>query len=120
MLLTSEVGSRRRMAVRSRGSNPFAALLSPSQVHSGAYFLSTRFSPQLDPSAVLGVSPTATLQEIRDAYRAKAKKYHPDAGGDEWAFQIINKSYELLSVARVVIASNREEARPRPSPAAPQ
>ena len=82
--------------------------------------MSTRFSPQLDPSAVLGVSPTASLQEIRDAYRAKAKKYHPDAGGDEWAFQIINKSYELLSVARVVIASNREEFRSSPSPTTSQ
>ena len=86
---------------------------------SGAFVLSTRFSPQLDPATVLGVAPTAALEEIRDAYRAKAKKYHPDAGGDEWAFQILAKAYELMSVARVVMASNREETRPRSTNATP-
>ena len=31
-----------------------------------------------NPYEVLGISPTATNEEVRDAYRALAKKYHPD------------------------------------------
>lgn len=33
----------------------------------------------MDPYKVLGVSPNATDDEVRAAYRALAKKYHPDA-----------------------------------------
>ena len=31
-----------------------------------------------DPYKVLGVSPTATDEQVKEAYRALAKKYHPD------------------------------------------
>ena len=31
-----------------------------------------------DPYKVLGVSPNATEEQIKDAYRALARKYHPD------------------------------------------
>jgi hypothetical protein len=50
----------------------------------------------LDPRIVLGVSPTATLDEVDEAYRAKSKKHHPDLGGDEWAFHMVTRAYEVL------------------------
>lgn len=71
----------------------------------------------IDPYIVLGVSREATLQEIRDAYRVKAKRYHPDAGGEEWAFRVIVQAFELLSTARVVRATRQEQpVAPRVAP----
>jgi DnaJ domain len=50
----------------------------------------------LDPRTILGVGPTATAEEIHEAYRAKSKKHHPDMGGDEWAFRMVSRAYEVL------------------------
>jgi hypothetical protein len=57
---------------------------------------------QFDPNAILGISQGATLREIRDAYHQKSLKHHPDKGGDDWAFRMITRAYEILSTARVV------------------
>ncbi|MFM7549701.1 MAG: J domain-containing protein [Cyanobacteriota bacterium] len=64
----------------------------------------------LDPYAVLGVKPGATVTEIKAAYRALVKLHHPDAGGDEERIVALNAAWEVL----------REQARPGASaPAAP-
>lgn len=46
---------------------------------------------------LLGVSPTATVDEIKKSYRNKARKMHPDKGGDPEKFKKINEAYEVLS-----------------------
>ena len=78
------------------------------------------FSFELDPKQVLGVGAEATLDEIRAAYREKAKRYHPDKGGEDWTFRVLSQAYEMLSTARVARASSRETAsqaaRPQPQP----
>ena len=45
----------------------------------------------------LGVSKDATADEIKKAFRKKARENHPDAGGDEEKFKDINEAYEVLS-----------------------
>jgi hypothetical protein len=57
---------------------------------------------EIDPRDVLGVNSESSLAEIHEAFRAKSKKHHPDVGGDEWAFRVVTRSYEILSSQRVM------------------
>ncbi|MDO8263126.1 MAG: DnaJ domain-containing protein [Gallionella sp.] len=49
---------------------------------------------------ILGVSPNATAEEIKKAYRSLAMRHHPDRNahsGSEIRFNAIKTAYELLS-----------------------
>jgi len=46
---------------------------------------------------ILGVSKSATPEEIKKAYRKQASAWHPDKGGDTARFQEIQAAYDVLS-----------------------
>src|SRR6056300_1413358 len=50
----------------------------------------------MDYYDILGVSRTATDQELRKAYKTKSMKHHPDRGGSEDEFKKINEAYTTL------------------------
>jgi molecular chaperone DnaJ len=51
-----------------------------------------------DPYTTLGVSKSASADEIKKAYRKLAHQYHPDKkGGNEAKFKEINEAYQILS-----------------------
>ena len=56
-----------------------------------------------DPYSVLGLTPDASDEEVKRAYRALAKKYHPDTNpGEETAaekFKEASDAYAVLSDA---------------------
>lgn len=46
---------------------------------------------------ILGVSKSASVDEIKRAYKKLAIKHHPDKGGDEEVFKKISNAYSILS-----------------------
>ena len=71
---------------------------------------------------ILGVDPTATPQQIKDAYRRLAMKYHPDRWAhatDEVrraftaAFQQVQEAYDCL------IGAQQAKRKPEPKPQDP-
>jgi curved DNA-binding protein len=54
-------------------------------------------SDTVDLYGILGLTIDATKSEIKKKYRELAKKYHPDKGGNENLYELITRSYNILS-----------------------
>ena len=54
----------------------------------------------IDLYQLLGLKRAATREEVRKAYRRKAKSSHPDSGGSEEAFNALTAAHDVLADAR--------------------
>ncbi len=53
--------------------------------------------PLADAYAVLGLSPTASLEEVKKRYRTLANVFHPDRpGGYKEAMVLLNNAYDRI------------------------
>ncbi len=63
-----------------------------------------------DPYKVLGVSPNATDEQIKDAYRALARKYHPDNFVDNPLSDLAGEKMQEINEAYDEIMRQRRNA----------
>lgn len=66
-----------------------------------------------DPYRVLGIEPEAGLEEIRRAFREKARRLHPDVGGEQERFLELKRSYEYLCARHQPSTLKLVSERPR-------
>jgi curved DNA-binding protein CbpA len=77
---------------------PRPTLYSPRLQYMPYTFSRRVFSNSKDPWQLLGVSPSASEEEIKKAYRERAMKYHPDRpNGDEEKFKEISAAYDQIT-----------------------
>jgi hypothetical protein len=71
----------------------------------------------MDPYAVLGLPEDATPEKVASAYRALAKRWHPDRGGGAeaaWRMAEINGAYDLLRAESWMQVHERTATAKRP------
>ncbi|MBJ7331360.1 MAG: J domain-containing protein [Solirubrobacteraceae bacterium] len=68
-----------------------------------------------DVYAVLGTDRTADDAELRRAYRSAARVIHPDAGGTEGAFRILQAAWEEVRTPECRAAYDAGGRRGRPA-----
>lgn len=80
-----------------------------------------RSEPQVDePFARLGLSGTATADDVRQARNRLAKTEHPDLGGSHAAMQVVNDAAAAaLAAIEARNAATPVPSAPRPAPPVP-
>ncbi|MFB6135184.1 MAG: J domain-containing protein [Halobacteriaceae archaeon] len=81
--------SRRRARTRAASAGPRGASRPPPPRRE-------RGLSREEAAGVLGVTPDASPEAVRRAYRERVKEVHPDRGGDEDDFERVRDAYERL------------------------
>ena len=50
----------------------------------------------IDPYAVLGLPRSASLEDVKKRYKRLAMIYHPDTGGTDEGFKLIDQAYQQI------------------------
>lgn len=50
----------------------------------------------INPYQILNIPTTATLEEVKEAYRQLATKHHPDKGGNPETFKIVKAAFKMI------------------------
>ena len=53
-------------------------------------------SKEYDPYQILGIPENSDIIEIKKSYKELCMVHHPDKGGNEELFSIINKAYRTI------------------------
>ncbi len=63
----------------------------------------------MDPYKILGISPTATDEEVKKAYRKLSKKYHPDANiNNEHQAEYTQKFIEIQNAYKTIMDGRKK------------
>jgi len=92
------VRAQRRLAPPNPEYPPIGSGVGGTGTHDGP--TSNRAGSEPDPYEVLGIRPDAPLDVAEAAYRARAKKAHPDAGGRDDEMRELNAAIESIRAKR--------------------
>lgn len=68
----------------------------PSRAARPATAASQERARPVDPYALLGVDATASLDDLKVAFRKKALEHHPDHGGEPELFMAVKRAYDAV------------------------
>ena len=65
-----------------------------------------------NPWDILGIEQSASLEDVKAAYKRLALKYHPDKGGSESDFTRIQTAYEVLKERKHIPILSKPKENP--------
>jgi DnaJ domain len=79
----------------------------------------------MDPYQTLGLPNNCTREDLKEAFRAKARLVHPDRGGDPATFIQLRQAYDQIIIelgrrpSGLIAGTSARPARPDPRPKQP-